>query len=261
MRAAYKSIGRQTITVACRSFAVFSRDGVATVALHADALPALEGAATDSHGHCLDVAPPIGVTTTFTTSEGGPVYARDSNPTRERAEAVLAAIEGASVAAAKRAPPAAGALPPRCLLYASGAAATHAALHHLLAPGGPGEPARRLRVSGGYHGTHAVAAQMRLARPELEVAELPCEDALRAWLRSDAAGAAPDRAGAPVRPGDVLWLETPKNPSCEVADVALYVAAARRAGGAGSGCAVAVDSTFAPPPAQSGLLELGTHHL
>jgi len=44
--------------------------------------------------------------------------------------------------------------------------------------------------------------------------------------------------------GDVLWLETPVNPSCAVRDIAAYVAAARGAQ------RVVVDGTFAPPPLQ-----------
>jgi len=44
----------------------------------------------------------------------------------------------------------------------------------------------------------------------------------------------------------VLWLETPRNPDCEVADIRAYVAAARAIGGV----RVVVDSTFAPPPVQ-----------
>jgi hypothetical protein len=49
-----------------------------------------------------------------------------------------------------------------------------------------------------------------------------------------------------LRAGDVIWLETPRNPGCEVADITAYVEAARTAGG----IRVVVDSTFAPPPVQ-----------
>ena len=48
-----------------------------------------------------------------------------------------------------------------------------------------------------------------------------------------------------LRQGDMVWLETPKNPKCEVYDVAHYAAKCRAA------CAtLAVDATFAPPPLQ-----------
>ena len=47
---------------------------------------------------------------------------------------------------------------------------------------------------------------------------------------------------------DLVWLETPKNPACEVYDIAAYAALAT----------VVVDGTFAPPPMQRALAEGAT---
>ena len=46
--------------------------------------------------------------------------------------------------------------------------------------------------------------------------------------------------GAFLQPGDLVWLETPLNPTCEVADIQAYVAAAR----AKADVHVVVDGTF-----------------
>jgi cystathionine gamma-synthase len=94
--------------------------------------------------------------------------------------------------------------------YASGLAAFAALLHHL-------RP-KRVAIEGGYHGTHAVLEQWG----SLGVRTVPLDADLAA--------------------GDLLWVETPKNPRCEVTDIA---AAARRAHEAGAWCGV--DSTFATP--------------
>ena len=100
------------------------------------------------------------------------------------------------------------------VVYASGQAATFAALLQL-------RPARVAIARGGYHATHAAIAQLGLP-------EVPLD--------------------APLGPGDLVWLETPKNPTCELADVAAHAARARAAG-----ARVAVDSTFATPVLQSPL--------
>jgi cystathionine gamma-synthase len=99
------------------------------------------------------------------------------------------------------------------VVYASGLAAVSALLHHL-------HP-RRVAIDGGYHGTHAVLAQWA----GLGVEVVPID--------------------ADLRQGDLLWLETPKNPRCEVADIAQ---AARRTRPAGAW--LGVDSTFATPALQ-----------
>ena len=100
--------------------------------------------------------------------------------------------------------------------YASGLAAVYAALRHL-------RP-RRVAIDRGYHGTHLVLE--RLHEDGVEVMGL--ETAPQA--------------------GDVIWLETPKNPTCEIEDIAAH---ARRAHDAGA--KVVVDSTFATPILQQPL--------
>jgi cystathionine gamma-synthase len=105
--------------------------------------------------------------------------------------------------------------------YASGLAAVYAALRHL-------RP-KRVAIDRGYHGTHMVL--QRLREDGVEVIELD---------------AAP-------RAGDVIWLETPKNPTCEIEDIAAH---AHRAQGVGA--KVVVDSTFATPILQHPLA-LGAH--
>lgn len=103
------------------------------------------------------------------------------------------------------------------VVYASGQAAATAALT-LLAP-------RRVAIQrGGYHATHA--AIDALARFGVE--KVPLD--------------------APVGKGDLVWLETPRNPTCEVQDVAAHAARARAAG-----ALLLVDGTFATPVLQRSL--------
>jgi cystathionine gamma-synthase len=100
------------------------------------------------------------------------------------------------------------------VVYASGQAAATAALLHL-------RPRRVAIARGGYHGTHQAV------------------DAL-APLGVEKVG-----LGEPLRAGDVVWLETPRNPTCELEDVAAHAARAHAAG-----AAVVVDGTFATPVLQ-----------
>jgi cystathionine gamma-synthase len=95
--------------------------------------------------------------------------------------------------------------------YASGQAATTAALLHF-------HPRRVLMARGGYHGTHAAVD----ALAPFGVAKAPLSEA--------------------PREGDLLWVETPRNPTCELEDVAAHAARARAAG-----ARLVVDSTFATP--------------
>lgn len=102
------------------------------------------------------------------------------------------------------------------VMYASGLAAVHAALRH--------ERPRRVAIDRGYHGTHAVLEHFHA--DGLEVIDLE----------------------AGLREGDLVWLETPKNPTCELEDIAAHAGRAHAAG-----ARVAVDSTFATPVLQSPL--------
>ena len=163
----------------------------ATAAVHADA-------GIDKTSHDSDVAPPIGLSTTFDDGADH-VYSRISAPTRERCEAVLAALEGGEGA--------------RAVLFASGNAATHAVLASLAARARENGRTPRVATDGiGYHGTRDAIAALG---PAVEVV-----------------GGAAD-----LGEGDVVWLESPRNPDLRVPDVA----------GACAGPAdVVVDATFAP---------------
>lgn len=176
----------------------------ATVAIHGDAWD------VPLSSHEGDVAPPLGVSTTFEQSDH--VYGRDTAPTRQKCEAVLGALEGGAA-----------------VLFASGLAATHAAVA-AVAGRSPGRT--RVAIDGGYHGTHATLKCLAALGAEVDVVPLP----------------PPEACGATLAAGDLVWLETPKNPDCALADVAAYAHHAP--------CAVAVDATFAPPPAQT-LLKSG----
>jgi cystathionine gamma-synthase len=162
-----------------------------TLAIHADA-----GLEKDP-----DVAPPIHVSTTFSAeNDEGLVYSRTEQPTRRRLEAVLGALEGGEA-----------------VVYASGQAATTAALLHL-------QPRRVAIAPGGYHGTHGAI------------------DALGPW------GVEKVPLEATLAKGDLVWLETPRNPTCEIQDIAAHAARAHAVG-----ARVLVDGTFATPVLQKPL--------
>ena len=103
------------------------------------------------------------------------------------------------------------------VVYASGQAAATAALLHL-------RPRRVAIARGGYHATHLALD----ALAPLGVSKVPLD--------------------APLGKGDLVWLETPKNPTCEIQDVAAHAARAHAAG-----ATVLVDSTFATPVLQQPL--------
>ena len=103
------------------------------------------------------------------------------------------------------------------LLYSSGQAATFAALFHFA-------PRRVAIASRGYHGTHQVISLLQMQGVVKEVVGLESTE---------------------LGPGDVVWLETPRNPTCAVVCVR---AASERAHAAGA--LLVVDGTFAPPPLQ-----------
>jgi cystathionine gamma-synthase len=150
--------------------------------------------------------PPV-LTTTY--AAGGEVsYARVGNPTWTALEEVLAALEGPGA---------------RALAFASGMAAIHAVAD--LA----GVGARVLGQQVAYSGTRGLLSGWA-ASGRIELRE-----------------AAPDTDSVvEALPGaDLVWLETPTNPTLEVIDVSAVAAAAHR-----SGALVVVDSTFATPLGQ-----------
>lgn len=164
------------------------------------------------------VAPPISVSTTFECrqdGEPGHIYSRITSPSRTRCEALLGSIEGVP------------GNPAHAVLYSSGLAACFAALTRLLPS--------TIAISGGYHGCHEVVAQLRRisAGGRFQIVPIPAVDQVKSALKE----------------GDVIWLETPRNPDCVIYDIEAYVEAAKTVG-----ARVVVDSTFAPPPLQRPLL-------
>src|SRR6516165_1851602 len=170
-----------------------------------------------------DIVPPLYVSTTYERGAdgaypGGRGYSRPDNPTYDQAEALIGSLEGAAGA----------------LLFASGQAAA-AALFQALAPGD-----RVLAPRNMYWGLRKwlldFAAPWGIALEFYENASI-----------DDLAGKA--RA---VRP-QVIWIETPANPTWDVTDIAAASEIAREVG-----AIVAVDSTAATP-ILTRPLELGAH--
>ena len=147
------------------------------------------------------VAPPIHLATTF---EHGPaaetplgyIYIRDGNPTQERLEEALAALEGGETA----------------LAFASGMAAAAAYLQ--------AQPAGSHVVypSDVYYGVRALATEF-LPRWGMEATAVDTTDvsAVRAALRPNTR---------------VVWAETPSNPLMQVSDLAALARLAHEAGAA-----------------------------
>ena len=161
-----------------------------TLLVHAGAEPDAATAA---------IAAPIQLSTTFRHGpagerEHGYEYSRESNPTQDRLEAALAAIEHGEAA----------------LAFASGMAATSALLQSV--PAG----AHVLLPRDIYHGTRAFAQEYF---GERDVSHEPVDTcdagAVAAALRRDTA---------------LVWLETPSNPLLEIADIAAIAATAHARG-------------------------------
>eukprot|EP01059_Diplonema_ambulator_P021181 TRINITY_DN35221_c0_g1_i1.p1 TRINITY_DN35221_c0_g1~~TRINITY_DN35221_c0_g1_i1.p1 ORF type:complete len:349 (+),score=82.43 TRINITY_DN35221_c0_g1_i1:54-1100(+) len=103
------------------------------------------------------------------------------------------------------------------VLYASGQAAAFSLLRYL-------NP-KRVAMENGYHGTGQVVDMLRITKVPMKGLDT-------------------------LEQGDVLWLETPLNPTCEVFLLRDYTPLQAK------GVVVCVDGTFAPPPVQF-LLEEG----
>ncbi len=161
---------------------------LATLAVQAGAEPDLETGA---------VAPPIHLATTFKheadgTRIAGYEYQREGNPTQDRLETVLAALEGGAAA----------------LAYASGMAAITGLLESL--PSG----ARILIPDDCYSGLRFLAREFLPERgieavaidfADLEAVESACTD-----------------------PVALLWAETPSNPQLKVCDITALAEIAHR---------------------------------
>ena len=151
----------------------------ATLAVHAGAEPDESGA----------LAPPIHLATTFKHGPAGEriagyEYQREGNPTQDRLETALAALEGGEAA----------------LVFASGMAAMTAAFESL--PNG----ARVLIPDDCYSGLRFLAREF-LPERGLEVVAVDMSDL-----------AVVERACA--QPVALLWVETPSNPRMKVSDIA-----------------------------------------
>ncbi len=166
------------------------------------------------------VAPPIHLSTTFLHGpESEPVhgrlYQREGNPTQDRLEAALAALDGGGPSS-------------RALAFASGMAAASTLLQSL--PAG----ACVLFHQDIYSGVRQLALEF-LPRWGMEprFANLADPDAVAAALETSAAKPA------------LVWAETPTNPQLEILDLARLAAAAHAAG-----ASLLVDGTFATPALQ-----------
>ncbi|KAJ2740919.1 hypothetical protein GGI20_005536 [Coemansia sp. BCRC 34301] len=154
-----------------------------------------------------EVAPSIGVTTTFTYAkdsvEGNNygasqryVYAREGRPNTTQAESVLStALDGHAV------------------VYGSGLTAALAILLQY-------RP-KKVAIGQGYFGVRRVLAQYSAVAGNVAVVGTECA----------------------LDGVDLVWLESPVNPTGEIKDIACYAARAHAAG-----AILVVDATLAPPP-------------
>ncbi|MBC7630929.1 PLP-dependent aspartate aminotransferase family protein [Aeromicrobium sp.] len=135
---------------------------------------------------------------------GASEYGRQGNPTWDSFETVLGALEGG-----------------RALAFASGIAAT-TALFDLV-------PAKAAVVAPrhAYYGTIA-QLQERARRGQIELRLVDIDNTQQVIDASESAA--------------LVWIESPTNPSLEIADIEAITRASAR-----SGTAVAVDNTFATP--------------
>jgi cystathionine beta-lyase/cystathionine gamma-synthase len=134
-------------------------------------------------------------------------YSRTANPTRQRLEAVLAELEGAS----------------HCALFGSGLAAEHAILQAYLKPGG--EIIVPQDVYGGtFRILHKVFEPIGCTVTNVDFADL-------------------DAVARAITPKTtIVWLESPTNPRLLVYDIAAVSRIAHAVG-----ALVVVDNTFATP--------------
>ena len=146
----------------------------------------------------------------------GHIYSRNTNPTVRAFEEKICRLERARAATA----------------FASGMAAISNTLFTLLAPGD-----RIVSITDSYGGTHKIFLEFL---PRFNIAVALCETTAQGAIE------------AAISEGcQVLYLESPTNPTMKIVDIARLAAAAHRAG-----ALVVVDNTFATPVNQKPL-ELG----
>lgn len=137
----------------------------------------------------------------------GHIYSRSSNPTVEVLEEKVRLLEGAEAA----------------LGFATGMAAINDTLHALLSPGD-----RVVTISDSYGGTSKIFLELLPQwGVEVEICDTGDHDALEAEIS---------------RGCDVVYLESPTNPTLEVLDLRALAEA-----GHAAGATVVVDNTFATP--------------
>ncbi len=165
-----------------------------------------------------DIVPPLHLATTFERAgdgsyPGGRVYSRDGSPAYDAPETLLRELEGGAAAA----------------LFASGMAAASAVLQ-ALKPG-----ARVVAPRAMYWALRNWMIQFA-ANWQLTLDFFANDAELAALLQ---------------RPAELVWLETPANPTWEITDIAAAAKAAHAAG-----ARLVVDSTV-PTPVFTRPLELG----
>lgn len=159
-----------------------------------------------------DIVQPIHLATTFERAAdgsypGGRLYARDQSPAYDGAEKLLAELEGGAQA----------------LLFASGMAAATAVLHAL-------KPGDRLVAARSTYWAWRNWLRDFTSQWGIELALYTNSDLHELESQLDAA------------PTQLLWIETPANPTWEITDIVAAAALAKA-----SGAKVVVDSTIATP--------------
>jgi cystathionine gamma-lyase len=170
--------------------------------------------------------PPIYATSTYTQAAPGKhkgyEYSRSGNPTRDRLQECLAALEGGE----------------KCAAFASGLAATNTLLQSLLKSGDS-----LVAYSDLYGGTYRLF-----------------ERVFRKWgldARYTDDTAADAIVGLIDKSTRLVWIETPTNPMLHMLDIAAIAKAVRRMESDGKahrdGVTLVVDNTFASPALQQPL--------
>lgn len=159
-----------------------------------------------------DIVQPIHLATTFERAAdgsypGGRLYSRDQSPAYDGAEKLLAELEGGAQA----------------LLFASGMAAATAVLHAL-------KPGDRLVAARSTYWAWRNWLRDFTSQWGIELELYTNSDLHELESQLDAA------------PTQLLWIETPANPTWEITDIVAAAALAKA-----SGAKVVVDSTIATP--------------